>query len=470
LLAGSSVLLHALLQRGECAMETLLPRAIAVFVACSGAAGAPAPHEAAWSALVDSSPMTEEQTIRALQSMAAETEPAEPAISPTDNPLKLTLFDAATVAHFGAYALDGSPAGYYYREGRGEKDSFVFYLQGGGLCVLPTDCAKRAKGPLGSSTHRPLTMSDGSNVFSSAPFNPFSNWSHVYVPYLTGDVHIGTDRAPNLQGFYFSGHNILEAIVSKLLNETSLRNASRVLLAGGSAGGIGTFANADWLGSTLRAHHSAPERLVYRAHPQAGAYFVNRELAIFPEMAPPIGIDGNLAPLASAYLYLWFKQRGPPPFLDQSCMAAHSQAPHQCWSAAVHYAYVETPLYVAQNMYDSNQAGSVCGLDWWPLPKGQDEHAAAVEAYKVYFGNQTVHGIGSEVLTHGAKKTPQDGLFIPSCWMHTGNLCMQSTATKVRGWTLAASLADWFAGGSAVPHTLVDDCVGDGPCNSNCHC
>ena len=53
------------------------------------------------------------------------------------------------------------------------------------------------------------------------------------------------------------------------------------------------------------------------------------------------------------------------PFLDESCMEAHAAAPHQCWSSAYHYPYINTPLFVSQNKFDSNQAGAIFGLDWW---------------------------------------------------------------------------------------------------------
>ena len=43
------------------------------------------------------------------------------------------------------------------------------------------------------------------------------------------------------------------------------------------------------------------------------------------------------------------------------------QDPYVCWSASVHYKYIETPLYIAQNVFDQNQIGSILGVDWWPF-------------------------------------------------------------------------------------------------------
>ena len=82
---------------------------------------------------------------------------------------------------------------------------------------------------------------------------------------------------------------------------------------------------------------------------------------------------------------------------------------------------------------------------------------------------QSVSGIAASVVELGAKKSPADGLFMPSCWAHTSDLCMKE-GPRVKGVTFSQSLGDWFHGGNEVPHQLVDDCQGDDPCNAACHC
>jgi hypothetical protein len=52
--------------------------------------------------------------------------------------------------------------------------------------------------------------------------------------------------------FYFSGHAVLETLVSELKKgQYALGDAEEVLLAGCSAGGIGTFHHTDWLADAL---------------------------------------------------------------------------------------------------------------------------------------------------------------------------------------------------------------------------
>lgn len=154
-----------------------------------------------------------------------------------DKPLELRLFSRAQAEDFGARTLDGSPSGYYYRAGA-ENDSFVIFLDGGGLCISEKDCKHRANTNKGTSTKWLPNSTDHAGLLSSnTTFNPFANWNHVRVPYGSGDVYIGSQHSVNTMGVYFAGHNTLEAIVSDLKNRSGLGSARRVLFAGVSAGG-----------------------------------------------------------------------------------------------------------------------------------------------------------------------------------------------------------------------------------------
>ena len=377
------------------------------------------------------------------------------------NPLQLRLFTDAAVQSFGARCLDGSPSGYYYREGTTDKDSFVIYLQGGGLCINEESCQSRAKGRLGSSKAWSSNHTDHSNVLSSnATYNPFATWSHVFVPYGSGDIYVGTQREKNNMGLYFAGHLTVEAVVSDLINTTTFGSAKMVLLSGGSAGGIGVFQNADWLGSKLSASTT------YRASPQAGAYFVNEDVRLMVQYETKLlNVSFDTAAFMADYLVSFFGGLGKtPPFLDQSCMAAKPLGKkHLCWSAAVHYPYITTPLFVAQNRFDQNQASAVFGVG------GSNLTAAAKADFVRYFGRQTLAGIHQLVVD----SPKSDGIFMPSCYMHTQNLCMLGSSL-VRNVSYAQALASWFVGDKSVPHQLLDDCNDhtgkDDPCNDFCSC
>merc|ERR1719231_941512 len=89
--------------------------------------------------------------------------------------------------------------------------------------------------------------------------NPdFHDFNHVYVPYCSGDVWLGTQAdavdpwggaGSGDQRFVFTGHAIVQAAVAKLKQYAGGDGSAvrELLLEGCSAGGIGTFNNADWV-------------------------------------------------------------------------------------------------------------------------------------------------------------------------------------------------------------------------------
>lgn len=262
-------------------------------------------------------------------------------------PFDLVLFDAAVGAAYGAACLDGSPAGYYLSEGG--SDTWVLFMEGGGACYAasgPASCWLRYNTSLGSSTSWPAAAALSGNFFvRDCGANPaFCNASYVYVPYCTGDVHGGQRAAPVSAAlpFQFSGHNNIRAIMDSLLNSTSLRNAAQLLVSGSSAGGFGTFINADYIASVV------PPTVRVRAAPQGGYFFP----AVVPFAAWSAGSTG--APYAgqnASVAELW------QAYGNAACVAAHG--PAYCNSVLGFYPYIQTPMFIVENQADSNQ------VRWW---------------------------------------------------------------------------------------------------------
>eukprot|EP00959_Pyramimonas_sp_CCMP1952_P321524 6728129-Pyramimonas_sp.AAC.1 len=76
-----------------------------------------------------------------------------------------------------------------------------------------------------------------------------------------------------LGDLYTNGHLIMEAILDHLHNTTSMKkHVGRVLLSGGSAGGIGTLHNSDWLMHTITERYGFTDAIV-KATPQSGLFF-----------------------------------------------------------------------------------------------------------------------------------------------------------------------------------------------------
>ena len=129
---------------------------------------------------------------------------------------------------------DGSEFSFWVREAN--PDKVVFYLQDGGACFSAETCAPDsglyqttvAEGPSGEG---------GIFDFADAR-NPFADYSVVYVPYCTGDVHLGnttTEYAPGLTVHhkgYVNGAAALDHLAA------TFPGATEVVVVGESAGSI----------------------------------------------------------------------------------------------------------------------------------------------------------------------------------------------------------------------------------------
>jgi hypothetical protein len=179
----------------------------------------------------------------------------------------------------GAMCRDGSPAGIYVHYGTANK--LFIYLEGGGACSSPTFCSHNPAavdqafpggaqsqgqtigGSLGSVTGGPyqapyvptaasgLTAAYSPGIFDfTNAANPVKDWSGVYIPYCTGDVHFGTaDNVmipgdgvlPALTNQHFVGYRNMQKFIGHLV--PTFPGATQVLLTGASAGGFGAGLN-----------------------------------------------------------------------------------------------------------------------------------------------------------------------------------------------------------------------------------
>jgi hypothetical protein len=132
----------------------------------------------------------------------------------------------------GCQCSDGSQFSFWVREASPKK--VVFFLQGGGACFSAETCPPD-RGLYRTKIEAHLT----GGIFDFADRrNPFADYSVVYVPYCTGDVHLGNatrEYAPGLtvqHKGYVNGTAVLDRLVA------SFPHATRVVLAGESAGSV----------------------------------------------------------------------------------------------------------------------------------------------------------------------------------------------------------------------------------------
>jgi hypothetical protein len=172
----------------------------------------------------------------------------------------------------GAQCRDGSPTGIYVHYGTAQK--LFIYLEGGGACSSATFCshnpATMNQSFPGGAPTQGQTIGGSIAAFSTTPqqpyvptsgyspgifdftnaANPVKDWSGVYVPYCTGDVHFGTaDNVtipgdgvlPAIPGQHFVGHLNMQRFIARIV--PTFPSVTQVLLTGASAGGFGAGLN-----------------------------------------------------------------------------------------------------------------------------------------------------------------------------------------------------------------------------------
>lgn len=153
----------------------------------------------------------------------------------------------------GAKCRNGSKTGIGVRLNPASDKVFI-YLEGGGACFNATTCAISLAG-FGSNAFGAWASTVGKlGIFDPGPAaNPVRDWNAVYVPYCTGDVHVGSvsDQAvpggPSAQEFV--GYENIHLYLKRLV--PTFAQASQVLLTGVSAGGFGAAFNYDRVASAF---------------------------------------------------------------------------------------------------------------------------------------------------------------------------------------------------------------------------
>lgn len=231
------------------------------------------------------------------------------------------------------------------------SEKVVIDLQGGGVCLFEADCAAAPAYILNA-------LDDGfptTGIFSADPgVNPFSDWTQVFLPYCTQDVHFGggtTSNFPSKTVYRYGGLNVRAAlryvrdVLWDDLGDTDPQgyDPSRltVLFGGESAGGFGVNYNYHYLLDDLRWAHTT-------AIPDSGLALDNGQLLGVGNLGLVVGPD--TPPLG------WGVRRLQPPY----CLAGNCgvgpllQAKHSLRLKAV----PEQQIINISNQVDEGQVGT----------------------------------------------------------------------------------------------------------------
>jgi hypothetical protein len=191
--------------------------------------------------------------------------------------------------------------------------NLLVYLNGGGACWDAFTCLVVKSATLGPYTSTQFSKDIagiGATVDRADSLNPFKDWSFVFVPYCTGDVHAGNNVATYLSGgqsvpFHHQGHANFMAYLARVA--PTFPAPGKVMIVGDSAGGAGATVSY----ASARAYW-----------PNATMYLINDSLPFYPpSQTPKATMTSELAN--------W----GIQPLLDEVCQGTCTSDFSQVYAA-----------------------------------------------------------------------------------------------------------------------------------------
>ncbi|MCX4163555.1 MULTISPECIES: pectin acetylesterase-family hydrolase [Paraburkholderia] len=185
----------------------------------------------------------------------------------------------------GADCGNGTPLRFYVN--RAQSDNMLLMMEPGGACWDYGTCTQTSTGAeaglggfnpdgiphnymnatlnesLFSSLISPLmTRMDLSHILVGEPAVETQNWTQVFIPYCSGDIHMGsavrtyTSPTGDWRVQHFSGLKNTQAVTQWLVDH-GFGKPSRLMVYGTSAGGYGTLGNYASIRKTLQPQASS---------------------------------------------------------------------------------------------------------------------------------------------------------------------------------------------------------------------
>lgn len=145
----------------------------------------------------------------------------------------------------------GTPYAFFVRPGSVER--IVIEFEGGGACWSQSSCAEGSDMFDDVVDRDAMAVPEGIHDHDN-PANPFRDWYHVFVPYCTGDLHMG-DQVTTYVDFDIHHAGAINAGLVMQWVYDNFPSPERVVVTGCSAGGYGSIA---WAPYVMEHYPEAP--------------------------------------------------------------------------------------------------------------------------------------------------------------------------------------------------------------------
>jgi hypothetical protein len=431
----------------------------------------------------------------ALLACAAAAAAAQPE-GPTSLNYSLRFVDLS--AHPLAVCNDGSPAAYYVH--RRTDEQWVLHQQGGWWCWDDFSCQTRWNHFANHTTELRTLMSTkdlaaitaahdrfngeiNTGILSHNVSNPMAEASKVFVVYCSSDAHAGNRSAgavprAGTSKWHFRGKEIVRAILEELGASHGLSSARSVVLTGGSAGGMATVNNADWVRSLLG--EIAPQAEMV-AMPDSG-YFLDvmpRALCDKPGTYECLCAAGPTAPDATLSDDGWNRKDGhawlgpgqtlaqqmqamlvfTQGLVDRSCAEHYGKyGAWRCYLGQYAAPFLETRSLFLQSQID----------EWQGFWNGFFDYATDAHGYEYagWFRNETRRLLRHSTMARAEGPGPVFG-FAPNCYHHGLSYDSRFWEVQAGGFSSATALSALLQR-ARLPALVADECKGL-PCGPQTH-
>ncbi|CAH9094311.1 unnamed protein product [Cuscuta europaea] len=326
----------------------------------------------------------------------------------------------------GAVCLDGSPPAYNWDAGKGSATrNWLVHLGGGGWCINSTiydnrdyayagNCTARARSGDGSSFH----MGDSflfKGIFSDKKNESyFYDWNRVVVRYCDGGSFSGDVDQPD--PLFYRGARIYRAVVKELMSK-GMKDAENVILAGGSAGGIGAMIHCDHF------------RSLFHLSVNVKCYI---DSSLFLKLNNP-----KDAKFFKTVFGMVVKLQESVKSLPQECISERSAT--SCFFPKILVKYIKSPIFFLNSAFDSYQIRNSFSEDLYNRIK---YHTVSPSDMKILkgFRRQIIKALPTPRATNGYLVTSQFG--------HTfglgGYLKKPMFPEKKTSKTIEEAFVNWF--------------------------
>ena len=248
-------------------------------------------------------------------------------------------------------------------------------------------------------------------------------------------MHSGqrTEATNDTFNLFFSGFHNLRATISHLSVEHGLNATGNTLVwSGGSAGGVGVFTSLDWVADAL-----------------PGVRVVGAPVGGMPPEIHWSTVNGSVPPSADVRTPAFASNNALfDSFLPTRCVAAVSAAQaYTCGVPHLSYAHLATPTFVLESLTDVVIMCGFEGMPCKPVARALLDHDVC-ERFAQYGRN------ASAMLTASVMRSSRDGLFAPSCLLHTG---FTLDGPVIDGMNAVSATWQWMANATG-PRHHIDKC------------